>query len=115
MAFRYWGGLGNSLNGIGGMPQFPFFLGFDGEDNTDDNDGSNITHDKYNVYVNNEYVGNKVLVAQGEKVEDINGYLKNQGFRDFNSSLKGNSYNISCNTNDSKHMKDTLNVYLSIR
>lgn len=117
MAFRFLGNFGGSINGIGGMPQFPYFLGFNDDDNGNHGYGGNdkLTHDTYNVFVNNDYVGNKVLVAQGEKVEDINGYLKTQGFRNFDSKLKGNSYSISCNADDSKHMKDALNVYLHIR
>ncbi|WP_163191680.1 hypothetical protein [Clostridium thermarum] len=111
MAFKFLGGITNGINGTGGMPQVPFFVGLDYEDDY----SSKLSHDTYNVYVNDDYVGKKVLVAQGEKVEDINGFLNTQGFRNYKTSLKGNSYNISCSPDESRHMKDTLNVYLKIR
>lgn len=76
---------------------------------------SKMAHDMYNVYVNKDYVGKKVLVAQGEKVEDINSFLKVQGFDEFKSRLEGNSYEIDCDTDESKHMKEALQVYLRIR
>jgi hypothetical protein len=111
MAFKFFGGITNGINGTGGMPQVPYFVGL----GNDDDYSSKLSHDMYNVYVNDHYVGKKVLVAQGEKVEDINSFLNTQGFRSFNANLRGNSYSIDCNPDDSHHMKDALNVYLKIR
>jgi hypothetical protein len=105
MVFGYLG------NGMGGPTPFPLWVSA----YEDDMSASKIAHDMYNVYVNDDYVGKKILVAQGEKVEDINSFLKTRGFGDFDVSLKGNSYSISCKTDESRHMKDALSVYLSIR
>lgn len=96
----------------GSPTPFPFFINVSDQDYSD---SSKIAHDMYNVYINRDYVGKKVLVAQGEKVEDINSFLKVQGFDGFKSELKGNSYSINCNPNESGHMKEALQVYLKIR
>ncbi|MDP4088760.1 MAG: hypothetical protein Q8930_05755 [Bacillota bacterium] len=96
----------------GGTTLVPFF--FNG-DNDAYSDSSKIAHDMYNVYVNKDYVGKKVVVAQGERVEDINSFLKVQGFDNLDSELVGNSYKINCSPNESKRVKDALSVYLSIR
>jgi len=48
-------------------------------------------------------------------VEDIDDYLKSQGFRNFRSELEGNIYNINCVEEDSSRMKEVLSVYLKIR
>lgn len=98
-------------NGFGGPWSLPFTMGV----NEDGDKFSKMTHDKYEVYVNDDFVGHKTLVAQTEKVEDIDDYLKTQGFKNFSSVLEGNLYKINCVEVDSRRMKEVLSVYLKIR
>lgn len=79
------------------------------------NNGTKTPHDTYRVYVNKEYVGNKVLIAQSEKIEDVEKYLKNKGFDNFSTSLEGNDYAITSEGTEAADMKSTLDVYLHIR
>lgn len=80
-----------------------------------DNYSSKSSHDFYNVYVNKDYVGKKVLVTEGEKPEDIKSFLKVQGFTEFSSELIGNEFNITCSENVKKHVKEAVNVYIHNR
>lgn len=74
-----------------------------------------LVHDAYRVYVNNDYVGNKVLLAQNEKIEDLEKYLKNKGFQNFSTKLVGSEYMIYPEEGDSHNMKNTLQVYLNTK
>ncbi|NLM34405.1 MAG: hypothetical protein GX206_03115 [Clostridiales bacterium] len=98
-------------NGVGGPWPLPFVMNA----KNDEDQYTKIAHDKYEVYVNDDFVGHKTLIAQTEKVEDIDDYLKSQGFRNFRSELEGNIYNINCVEEDSSRMKEVLSVYLKIR
>lgn len=92
---------------------FPFFL--NNLADREQNNGSKMIHDAYRVYVNNDYVGDKVLVAQNEKVEDVEKYLKNAGFDNFTARLVGNEYIIDSPGNETADMKTTLAVYFNNR
>ncbi|MDP4177929.1 MAG: hypothetical protein Q8900_06245 [Bacillota bacterium] len=72
-----------------------------------------VVHDRYNVYVNDDYIGQKILLCENEDINDVASYLQSQGFHDFNTKLEGNSFSIKCD--DDKKLKKTLDVYLSIR
>lgn len=98
-------------NGFGGPWPLPFVVNAKNEEDQ----YSKIAHDKYEVYVNDDFVGHKTLIAESEKIEDLDHYLKNQGFRNFYSKLEGNIYNINCVEDDSSHMKEVLSVYLRLR
>ena len=87
----------------------PFFISGNINNNT------RLEEDSYRVYVNNDYVGSKVLYSQIEKIEDLNKYLKSQGFNDFNAKLEGNEYSIHSERTEAKHMKETLQVHLHNR
>ena len=104
-------GFGNDIgNGGGnGFLGIPFILSRNGHDST------NLEEDSYRVYLNNDYVGSKVLYSQIEKIEDLSRYLQNQGFNDFNTKLDGNHYSIHAEGLDAKHMKETLQVHLHNR
>lgn len=91
------------------FPSIPFFL------LGNVHDDSKLEEDSYRVYVNNDYVGSKVLYSQIEKIEDLNKYLQNQGFNDFNTKLDGNHYSIHAEETEAKHMKETLQVHLHNR
>lgn len=74
-----------------------------------------IDHDFYNVYVNGKYIGKKVLLTQAEKIKDLEKYLHTNNFNKFVLETDGNSVYISDdNSEESKQIKETLNVYLNI-
>lgn len=95
----------NNMNTVG----IPFLT--NGSD-----EATKMAHDAYQVYVNNEFVGSKILLAANEEVQDIDNFLKQRGFFDFGSSLDGNRYILQ--TDDAfqeKKMVENLQVYLQIR
>jgi len=69
--------------------------------------------DSYDIYVNNEYVGKKVMVTQTEDLTDIMDFLKTQGVEDVNGKLDGDHYQITAN--DPEQVKDIMKVYLENR
>lgn len=82
----------------------------------EDSLGSNkISHYIYRVFVNSDYVGNKVLLAQNEQIESLEKYLKSKGFKNFSTKLTGNEYVIKPIDGDSHDMKNVLEVYLQTR
>lgn len=80
-----------------------------------DNNNTKLNHDSYEVYVDRDYVGKKVLITQNEKIEDVEGYLKGQGFRSFTTQVEGDHLNIITEDEDRERMKDNLDIYLNIR
>lgn len=100
------------------MPNYPLgplALGYLATEGENAPEGSKIAHDIYKVFVNNDYVGDKVLLAQNEHVEGIEKYLKNKGFENFSTKLTGNEYAIKPSEGDFHNMKNTLEVYLQTR
>lgn len=95
-----------------GLSNFPLFNYFNSE-LLNGTRGDSIEHDSYHVYVNNDFVGDKVLIGENEGMEDVTSYLVNQGFENFSANLDGNHFNIY--SNDTEKLKRTLNVYLKIR
>jgi hypothetical protein len=100
------------------MPNYPLgplasgYLATDGENAQESN---KISHDSYKVFVNSDYVGDKVLLAQNEHIEGLEKYLKNKGFENFSTKLTGNEYVINPAASDSHDMKNILEVYLRTR
>ena len=96
-------------NGLGNIPLFNLFTGA-----VLDNEGRNsLQHDSYHVYVNDDFVGDKILMGESEGMSDVTSYLTSQGFHNFSANLDGNHFNIY--SNDAAKIKKTLNVYLKIR
>jgi hypothetical protein len=71
-------------------------------------------HDSYDVYVNEDFVGKKVLAAQTEEIDDVMNFLEKQGFTNLHSRLDGDHYIIEANE-DNERLKETLSTYLKIR
>ena len=78
-------------------------------------ESAKIPHDEYRVFVNKDFIGNKVLLAQNEQPGDLEKYLRNKGFEKFTTKLTGNEYVITPNKDDSNDMKNALQVYLRNR
>jgi len=73
-----------------------------------------LNEDQYEVYVNGNYVGQKTLKNQGEKLSDIDDFLRIQGISDFSSSLDGDHYTIQANAQDND-IANALSVYFNNR
>ncbi|MFC0560959.1 hypothetical protein [Halalkalibacter alkalisediminis] len=93
---------GNNANG---GSSFPFF----GLSNFDSKTLKE-THDTYDIYVNNEFVGKKILLTQSENVNDVIGFLKKQGIQDVTATVNGDHYVIQ--SDDLEHVKQVLERYL---
>ncbi|MFC0272409.1 hypothetical protein ACFFIX_13290 [Metabacillus herbersteinensis] len=70
--------------------------------------------DRYDVYVNQDYVGQKLILTSQEEVHDIDDFLENEGFKNFESTLDGDHYYVKATQNE-RAVADTLKVYLQNR
>lgn len=75
---------------------------------------SKISHDRYDVYVNQDYIGQKTLLSAQESVQDIDDFLKNEGFGNVQSYLDGDHYYIRAVENEHA-VANVLKVYLQNR
>lgn len=75
---------------------------------------SKISHDRYDVYVNQDYIGQKFLLSAQESVQDIDDFLKNEGYGNFQSYLDGDHYYIRAVENE-QNVANVLKVYLQNR
>ncbi|MDZ5472759.1 hypothetical protein SM124_13585 [Bacillus sp. 31A1R] len=91
------------------------FLGAGLANNRDVGDDTKLTEDRYELYVNNEFVGYKTLLNQSDNLKDVNDFLQRQGFQQFTSDLEGDHYNISTESDLVQPIKDALGVYCSNR
>jgi hypothetical protein len=57
-------------------------------------EGGKLNHDRYEVYVNHDFLGHKTLLNQGDKLADVDDFLKVNGLNTFSSSLEGDHYYI---------------------
>jgi hypothetical protein len=102
-------GAGNSGSGIGGG-LFPAYA----MNNLDSENQVKLNEDQYDVFVNDDLVGQKSLKTQGENITDIDDFLKQQGLTDFTASLEGSHYKINTDGSDSE-ITDALKVYFNNR
>ncbi|WP_085522570.1 hypothetical protein [Tuberibacillus sp. Marseille-P3662] len=73
-------------------------------------------HDRYDVYVNDDFVGIKSLMATNDRIDDLNEFLQEEGFQHFNTEASGGHFHIqSENEANVDSMKDVLHVYLQSR
>lgn len=103
--FAYFGGFNGFMNG---MP-FP-------SPELDPEGSLKMPHDTYEVYVNQDFVGQKILLAQNEDIYVVEDFLKERGFQQFTTELNGVQFVV--HTKDpfqEKKMKENLDVYLQIR
>ncbi|WP_270180489.1 hypothetical protein [Alkalihalobacillus sp. CinArs1] len=67
----------------------------------------------YNVYVNDNYIGNKILFSQQDKIEDVGDYLNNKGFYNFQAEVEGDHYRLQMTELDQGELViDELHSYL---
>jgi hypothetical protein len=73
-------------------------------------------HDQYDVYVNGELVGHKVLLNETDHVDDVADFLTSRGIHDFTTNLEGDHYNVKVDDGGlEQDVKNNLTVYLDIR
>ena len=84
----------------------------------EDNEGRQTDgkdHEFYNIYVNGDFIGRKILLEQNDKIEDMTNYLSQNEFSAFSTKVEGNNYYILEQDNEmASHMKRQLDVYLNI-
>ncbi|MCP8969163.1 hypothetical protein [Ectobacillus ponti] len=80
-----------------------------------DTNNVKLNHDAYDVYVNADYVGKKVLLVQGEHIGDVDSFLHSRGFSGFTSRLDGDHYEIEVDPDLQQAVRDNLHMYLDIR
>lgn len=93
------------------MDSYPFPLS--GVD-LDSQNNTKLNEDSYEVLVNNDFVGHKTLKSAGEKLSDIDDFLKVQGIDNFSSTLSGDHYLIETN-GDFERLKNALSIYFENR
>lgn len=80
-------------------------------------DGYNakLNQDRYEVYVNGDYVGEKSLLVQTDDITDVDDFLHQEGYTEFASDLDGDHYNINADEASQEDLKNNLKLYLKIR
>ncbi len=73
-----------------------------------------LAQDRYEIYVNGDFVGFKPLLTQNASLEDVDSFLHEQGFKAFDAEATGDHYNIQTEAEDDK-LKQALHVYLQTR
>ncbi|KAA0546179.1 hypothetical protein FZW96_17650 [Bacillus sp. BGMRC 2118] len=73
-----------------------------------------LNHDRYDVYVNGEFVGHKTLLTQSETIGDVNDFLQTQGYQKFEAKLDGDHYDVQVDE-DEAAVKEALQIYLQSR
>jgi hypothetical protein len=76
-------------------------------------DDTKLNEDRYEIYVNNDFVGYKTLLNTNDDLRDVDAFIKRQGVIDFQTEQHGDHYHIR--TDDAKLMKDIINVYCQNR
>lgn len=112
-------GLGGNITGINNVnySNTGFYVGLPllAAGLTDGHD-TKLTHDQYDVYVNHDYIGKKVLLAQNETPTDVEKFLVKQGFQGFTTEVTGDHIVIHAGRQEDTHnMKEILHSYLEIR
>ena len=80
-----------------------------------DENNAKLNEDRYELYVNSQYIGNKTLLNAGDKLSDVDDFLKAQGFSNFTSKLNGDHYEIEAAADDQNGIQDALSVYVRNR
>jgi len=102
-------GAGNSGSGVGGGV-FPAYA----LNNANGENQVKLNEDQYDIYVNDDFVGQKSLKNQGEHLSDIDDFLKQQGITDFTASQDGDHYKIQTDGLN-EEIREALQVYFNNR
>lgn len=80
-------------------------------------EGLKTAHDRQNVYVNGDYIGDKISLAQNDGgLQAIEGYLESRGFRGYTLTQEGDQIHINVeDEEEGENIKNHLEVYTKIR
>jgi hypothetical protein len=95
-----------------GQYKNPIF-GYAFTNNNDSEANAKLSKDRYEIYVNNDFIGYKSLMNTSDELSDVDDFLKSQGINEFQSQLNGDHYYIS--GSEAERIKDVLNVYCQNR
>ncbi|QFT90992.1 hypothetical protein FIU87_20290 [Bacillus sp. THAF10] len=76
--------------------------------------GTKLSHDRYEVYVNGDFVGQKNLLSHKEDVTSVNEFLEAQGYHNYLSNINGDHYYIQTEKREHE-LKQALQIYLNSR
>lgn len=81
-----------------------------------DQDTTKLFEDRYEVFVEGKYVGDKTLYAQNEDFHDVADFLEKQGFQNVEVELNGDHILVHAdNSSEAEKMRQALEIYLSNR
>ncbi|MBP3950392.1 hypothetical protein [Bacillus suaedae] len=92
-----------------------FVLPFFGGLTADEGEDMKSEHDTYDVYVENEFVGKKVLLTENDDINDVLDFVSSQGITDVKAHLNGDHYLIEANNEDIERTKKVISTYLENR
>ncbi|NLI59941.1 MAG: hypothetical protein GX375_00735 [Clostridiales bacterium] len=83
----------------------------------DDYDQSKVADDRYHVFVNGDYVGDKLSIAQGDGGwKSIEDYLKGREFTDYRVTKDGDHIYVDVqDEGNAEQIRNHLSVYTQIR
>ncbi|GAE30613.1 hypothetical protein [Halalkalibacter hemicellulosilyticus] len=73
------------------------------------------SHDTYDVYLEEDYIGKKELLTENDTIEDVLKFIESQGISDVEAHLKGDHYIIEAHTKDLERVKAVIETYLQNR
>ncbi|CAG9620072.1 hypothetical protein [Sutcliffiella rhizosphaerae] len=73
-----------------------------------------LSHDRYEIYVNGDFVGQKYLLSPREDVTSVYEFLHTHGYYDFLSNIDGDHFHIET-TKKERELKHALQIYLNSR
>lgn len=102
----------NMINGGSPFFLYPFNLNPD-----PDGDGNKIANDRYHVYVNGDYVGDKLSLSQGDEGwKSVEGYLKGRDFSGCRVTNDGDQIYVDVQDEElAEDIRNHLRVYTQIR
>ncbi|TCP20956.1 hypothetical protein EV207_1476 [Scopulibacillus darangshiensis] len=91
-------------------PFYPFHYDHDEQDES----GWEKGPERYDVYVNNDFVGIKPLFAQNDRIQDLSDFINEQGISAFQASIDEGNYLIHTDEQFDQ-LKEVLTIYLQSR
>ncbi|WP_062047039.1 hypothetical protein [Bacillus sp. JCM 19034] len=86
-----------------------------GRFNFGDNESIKNAHDTYDVYVDEEFIGQKQLLTENDDINDVLDFVEKQGINHVQAHLKGDHYIIEANKEDLEKVKRAISTYLENR
>ncbi len=79
-------------------------------------DTTKLSEDRYDVFVEGKYVGEKTLYAQNEDFHVVGDFLEKQGFKNIEVELNGDHIVVhAADQSEAEEMRRALEVYLNNR